>query len=373
MELNFDKEIDAILRKARESESASVAAANPPSHLDADEISAFAENALPEIAKMRYTAHLADCERCRKILSNVVLLNSETESEIVHADEKTVAAPVADAWYRRLFQFPNLAYSLGALALVFGGIIAFTALQSLDTFQNAEISQVSNKPSEMTKSAPATQSNANFSTSNTANASTANAPANTPPAPLYPSNTAAAPNGLTANSNTNAAFNKPSDMPAITREATKSDSDSTLSKPSKDESFQADGANEKQQKEEERKRAEIAKNSEDDKKTNDQTTTDRTTTQDAPSASGAAKTARTMSEKAKKLGAAEGETTTAGGRTFRRSNNVWYDTAYNNQATTNVTRGTSEYKKLDKDLRVIVENLGGTVIIVWKGKAYRFR
>jgi hypothetical protein len=373
MELNFDKEIDAILRKARESESAFTAAANSPSHLDADEISAFAENALPEQAKMRYTAHLADCERCRKILSSVVLLNSETKSEIVHADEKTVAAPVVP-WYRRLFQFPNLAYSLGALALLFGGIIAFTALQSLDTFQNAEISQVSNKPSEMTKSAPATQSNANSSTSNTANISPANAPANVVSAPVFSSNTTTVPDGPTTNSNTNPALAKPNDAPVVTREAPTSDSDLTLAKPSKDDAFRGGVADDKQQKEEEdRKRAENKKDA-DDKTITDGTSSEQTTTQqDAPSVSGASKNARKMSEKAKTLGATDGETTKAGGRTFRRANNVWYDTAYNNQATTNVTRGTSEYKKLDKDLRVIVENLGGTVVIVWKGKAYRIR
>jgi len=371
MELNFDKEIDAILRKARESESAfTAAAANPASHLDADEISAFAENALPENAKTRYTAHLADCERCRKILSNVVLLNSETESEIVHAGEKAVVAPVIP-WYQRLFQFPNLAYSLGALALVFGGIIAFTALQSLDTFQNADISQVSNKPSE-TKSAPATQPNANFS-ANTSNSSTAN------------TSTA----DTASNSNTSFEAVKPvvpaNSMPktAQSRDKDSTDTcqdcgspnenddapvnqDSTLAKDKPAVSI--DGINTEREalkKEEKNDRAELPKIFEDKKQAEQQPITNM------PSASGASKNARKMSEKSKTL--ADGETTRAGGRTFRRANNVWYDTAYNNQATTNVTRGTSEYKKLDKDLRVIVENLGGTVVIVWKSKAYRIR
>ena len=61
---DFDKEIDAILRKARGGESVIL----NNSHLDADEISAFAENALPDAARMRFTAHFADCGRCRKIL-----------------------------------------------------------------------------------------------------------------------------------------------------------------------------------------------------------------------------------------------------------------------------------------------------------------
>ena len=67
------------------------------------------------------------------------------------------------------------------------------------------------------------------------------------------------------------------------------------------------------------------------------------------------------------------ETTNVGGRTFRRANNVWTDAAYRGQSATNVTRGTKEYKKLDSGLRAIAENLGGTVIVVWKEKAYRIQ
>ena len=67
------------------------------------------------------------------------------------------------------------------------------------------------------------------------------------------------------------------------------------------------------------------------------------------------------------------ETTNVGGKTFKRANNSWIDSAYRGQATTNVSRGTKEYKKLDSGLRGIAENLGGTVIIVWKEKAYRIQ
>lgn len=66
-------------------------------------------------------------------------------------------------------------------------------------------------------------------------------------------------------------------------------------------------------------------------------------------------------------------TTSVGGKTFKRENNVWYDSAYRGQPTANVTRGTNEYKKLDAGLRGIAENLGGTVVVVWKAKAYRIQ
>jgi hypothetical protein len=44
------------------------------------------------------------------------------------------------------------------------------------------------------------------------------------------------------------------------------------------------------------------------------------------------------------------------------------------QKTTNVSRGSDEYKKLDAGLRSIADSFSGeTVIIVWQGKAYRIR
>ena len=69
MELEFDKEIDALLRKARSGTSV----AGRGEHLDADAIAAFAEGALPAAARKTYTAHFADCDSCRKALSHHVI------------------------------------------------------------------------------------------------------------------------------------------------------------------------------------------------------------------------------------------------------------------------------------------------------------
>jgi hypothetical protein len=66
MELDFDKEIDALLRQtARSEQFAAANGSNAPAHIDADAISAFAENALPEKTRALYMTHLADCGRCR--------------------------------------------------------------------------------------------------------------------------------------------------------------------------------------------------------------------------------------------------------------------------------------------------------------------
>ena len=69
MEFEFDKEIDVLLRQTARSETVFANTDANSNHLDADEISAFAENALPEKARQNYVLHLADCNRCRKNLS----------------------------------------------------------------------------------------------------------------------------------------------------------------------------------------------------------------------------------------------------------------------------------------------------------------
>lgn len=121
MEFEFDKEMDALLRQAtRSGETHASDAAG--AHLDADEISVFAENALSEKAKPRVINHLADCDRCRTILSNTIILNSEaaekTAPAAVQGEENAVAAVSAVPWYKKLFSTRNLAFGLGTLVVV---------------------------------------------------------------------------------------------------------------------------------------------------------------------------------------------------------------------------------------------------------------
>src|SRR6266571_4812119 len=128
MELEFDKEVDAILRKAR----GGVATSAKAVHLDADTIAAFAEGALPERAKLLYIGHFADCDRCRKQLSEVIVMNRGADA----AAASIVSAPVAGVatpWYAKLFRTPNLAPNLaiamGSLVVIFSGVLGFMLLQ----------------------------------------------------------------------------------------------------------------------------------------------------------------------------------------------------------------------------------------------------
>lgn len=68
---------------------------------------------------------------------------------------------------------------------------------------------------------------------------------------------------------------------------------------------------------------------------------------------------------------AAGESRSVGGKTFRNVGGIWFDSAYTSQQPIMIRRGSDDYKRLDSGLRSIAENLGGTVVVVWKSRAYR--
>src|SRR6187402_2718770 len=137
MELEFDKEIDAILRKARGGGGLAVTAVASP-HIDADTIAAFAENALPQKAKLLSMEHFADCARCRRMLSQTMLLNSEADATAASAVLAPIIIPSVP-WYQNLFKTQNLALAMGALVLTFGGVLGFLVLQNRNA--NVTVSQ----------------------------------------------------------------------------------------------------------------------------------------------------------------------------------------------------------------------------------------
>src|SRR5712692_6542762 len=79
-----DKQIEALLRRhAQRSKAASAAegfahlqparAAAAVPHLNADELNAFASGALSDAGRSRYVTHLAECDRCRALATQITL------------------------------------------------------------------------------------------------------------------------------------------------------------------------------------------------------------------------------------------------------------------------------------------------------------
>lgn len=371
MEYNFDKEMDTLLRQAVRSGRVS-STDNFDLHLDADEISMFAENALPEKARNRAIKHLADCNNCRSILSNLILLNEETEIETVSSaiEEKTVQTATVP-WYKKLFVFPQIAYAMGALALAFSGAVGFLIYQTANQ----------NRSFEMAKSSP-TMANSNLSGPNAGDGET-----------KFDENLS---NTMTANSTV--ASNADSDI----TETANSNSFTPNAPTSQIPADEKSGQNERQNKEvtgpSDNRPAPALQPTPVERKDNETTTAGEVTTandstmRDAEPPKSAPRPAITTrsSEPEKKSDKAleEDRTKLAGktetrrqisGKTFNRVGGVWIDSDYRQMGnlqlpmTTTVRRGTSEYLKLDKNIRIIAESLEGPVIIVSNNKAYRIQ
>ena len=369
MEFEFDKEIDAILRKARAGEVAT----SPGTHMDADEISAFAENALTDAARMRFTAHLADCTRCRKILSNTILLNSEAETETASS---AVSAPVTEAktpWYRKFLAFPQLAYTMGAMVLLFSGFFGYLILKNLPTADRAVSYSTENKalperPAALAPSNTAANSNA---TADSSVPSTATAPSNAAStansAPVSASNTNATTAATPAAEKRDASpLNQPVPVPQATvmpdvktQDQPRAAEEQTKLAKTAPMSPTAGTVTENRAKEEKRKNDKDAAVSEDDEsKSADQNFRLES---------------KPMPKIAKKQPSNAGAARTVGGKTFNNVGGIWFDTAVGKQKTKTVKRGTSEYLRLDAGLRSIADSLGGTVVVLWNGKAYRIQ
>lgn len=375
MELEFDKEIDALLRKGLSGRSPTGDAL--ALHLDADELSAFAENVLPVKTRAFHMAHIADCDRCRRVLSNLVMLNAEFEPQKIEA---AVAAPIASAiaepWYKRLMLFPNLAYVMGGLVLVFGGMIMFSLLQTASNERNASISQMSDQApaargpmassepdyGQLSPNASNTAANASSNSavamSNSANkmltgsASNSNAMALASPPVPGKEESAISVDGA---SSTDAITSAAPPPPAITSPAPKAKSDSLSDETVNELRAEAESADKKRSDVDARLRQSPRRDS-----------------------GGAAKpvpgplTGRQVYPN-QSSNTFELPTRRIGGKGFSRKNNVWYDDSYNGQATTNIRRNTEDYRKLDRGLRTIAESLDGVVVVVWTDKAYRIQ
>ncbi len=389
MEMEFDNEIDALLRKERGARTITISEFASP-HLDADEIAAFAESALPEATKQAYFAHFADCEGCRKTLSSVILLNSETDVEPATAVAAPIIAENVVPWYRKLFLFPNLAnlaYLMGSVILLFSGFLAISVMRNSGGDSSPDVSQI--RADEPTASGPnldyaAGSYNSNLSANamNTAAntmANAANSAANSSassPNPAFASNTSATPAD---------AKNPP---PAISadRVETGRDAPTTAAAPQpppppKERPVEADDQTTMLGRE---KRAVLLKDADKQKaeskvmqeqapagtggpfkvqkgpSRNDQRSDSRMRENELASKKTATPAAAAVSNRRQ-----------VAGKAFDLRQGVWYESAYRGQTTTNIRRGTGDFRKLDSGLRYIADSFPGTVVIVWKDKAFR--
>lgn len=377
MELDFDKEIDALLRKAHG--DAAAAATVSAAHLDADEIAAFAENALPEKTRQSYITHFAACDRCRKILSRSILLNAEAEQNAVASAENAAPTVLRPAWRQSLFGMPTIAYTMGVLVLLFSGFLGLVVWENMGG--GAEVSRVAQtEPYSAAANSNLAAAPAANAAGNAVNAAAANT--------MTASNTAAV--GQAPSSLANAAENAPAAEPMGRTPATpRADEQTKTPGPPTDNKVQQPAAAAApppalKNAQEEAKTTDSLAASKDDReepfkmKQRQADSELGAKKKEAPvTAMRAAKPSLSERNVTPMIDGASGSgyaaTRTVNGRSFTKKDGVWYDAVYHGQSTINVRRGTDAYKKLDGGLRSIADSLGGTVVTVWKDKAYRIQ
>lgn len=377
-------------------------------HMDADELSAYAEGALPERTRSRYAAHLADCGACRGIVTRLVI-SSSVEAEESGQVAQTVPAPGRSwlEWFAALFSPPVLRYALPALALtVVIAIVLIVATRKRE------------EPSFVAQNGPSKGETANTSVEDQKNgAVSSNAAPESPGAPSSAaSNTDAAragavqqqqqeTNGTTSSppldGTSPASPSKPAEVAANEPQPSKVDERAAENKQSTQSlpgvspvDRTEDRAKEKDEEVAAQKRRE----------------TDEAATGGAPATTASGRANRNtepannsaLSAASESAGGARGnstaksapapamrarrdtsgddqsaaETRSVAGKRFRLQNGIWIDTAYNSsRPLVRVRRGTEQYRALVADEPVIatVANELGDCIVVVKGRAYQIQ
>lgn len=400
-------------------------------HLDADEMNAYAENALPAPARARSMAHLADCDNCRAIVTNLTLA---ANVPLTHPEGDAVQATSPKGswreWLAALLSPPLIRYGATALVLISVVGIVFIAIRQKDAQRRGDEPALvarNNDRSETQNTSIVKQPEA--TTSSTATSASPQQ-SSAGPAPVQPregeaSQSAAGPADREALANTKEANEQtreaervsvlqseppPPAAGVLSRQERASrdqrDEDLAAAAPAQAAPPPPVTAARPSARAGAPAATETARLGQ--TRTDDSTSDGRgegygttgntasreaeerqatTSAKSAPSTEArrrAAPRARTMTEGSdanagggSAAGGRASATREAGGRQFRRQGSAWVDTAYTQgRATVNVARGSEQYRALTADepgLRSIAEQLGGEVIVVWKGRAYRIR
>src|SRR6478672_2346398 len=124
MKRESENEMDLLLRNlGRLKDTSRSEGEEADAHLDPDELNAYAEKALPAAAHARYTEHLADCSRCRALVSQLSLA-----AGMVVEENLPSAVPMTSgimAFLSRLFSPMVMRYAVPAMGLIIVASIGF--------------------------------------------------------------------------------------------------------------------------------------------------------------------------------------------------------------------------------------------------------
>ena len=180
MKEGFDKEIDSLLRRRARGAVKSFAdgdgaLASASAHLDADELGAFAEGALPAPARLAAASHLADCDRCRgAVVTLSRALGGGAEVKQAAAIPALAAAkqPASwGTWVAALFSPRVLRYAAPVLALSVVAVISFVALRTRNGSALNDATTSTRPQTEVAQTRPETTGSATIGTAANSNQS----------------------------------------------------------------------------------------------------------------------------------------------------------------------------------------------------------
>lgn len=393
-----NNEVDLLLRSLAKGRAESPLAIGSASgggngalsdHLDADELNSYAEGVVPAPARARYTEHLADCASCRRI---VVGLTQASGAAIRYEAPDQEGGLTFWQKLAALFSLPILRYAVPALVLTAVIGISLLALRQpqrpelVARNQAADPRPASAQPPQTESTNPSTgekpatiskgsESPAVFDSNEAKNnlkdekSRLDQAPGTSggdygTTAPVVKDGTKAGESGGVADLRPYAPEPKEAAPPAPPAKFSEADKPTELAKeqPAKRE-------------DQERSRYEVLRN-----QPADEHEPNRSRSNTALPAAGQ-RNAGLMAERGasaqNKKKTTDVETRTVSGRRFAREGNTWVDTNYDSsRATTNLARGSEQFRALVADepaIRTIADQLSGVVIVVWKNRAYRIQ
>jgi hypothetical protein len=386
MKPEMNNEMDLLLRRFGRQQDAGASG----NHLDADELSSYAENVLPAGARARYTEHLVECARCRDL---VVQLSSAAG---VVAAAETSRAPEPSGlrkFLASLFSPMVLRYAAPALGLIVVAVIGVVVLRRQNRPAESVAQLREHSPTfsiTQPQSTPSTQSN--------------NGVVNKVESPA-----ATAPQQRETSKETSQPAPVPSAPPTVSSVSAENQQPANEKKPQEELAKEPPPApkaaapaatpidevrakiDEAAQKREMESRTQVVNDArsgndfergrgEDQKSAGVATRREPTKNKDGslrvaqPSAVAGTEGRRDVQQEKDKDDA---DVRSVAGRRFHKERGIWIDTAYDSsQSTTNVTRGSEQYRSLIGDepqIKTIADQLDGEIIVVWKGRAYRIR
>jgi hypothetical protein len=407
MKRETNNEIDLLLRRMGRGDRDAARAeqtASDDRHLDADELSSYAQNALPAAARARYIEHLAECATCRKLVTELSL---SLGAVAVAAPVETVPVPGGfKKFLASLFSPLVLRYAVPALGLFVVMIVGFVVFRQRQPQLARTLNEQVQEPHAITAASPApaipdqpaTRTPEQVQNRNGKLDDTKPKPGEAPAAGAGAGSSGQA----TAAKNERAADEQPT--PAATPPPAPAKVAEPIDREAPAPATQA--AKKLPEDTKEKADAEVAKQRANTnasaggtvdatRSSNDRVEENKpkaTPSETAGFMAGGRVASRRQPESTKRSeskdrdrdnlitlqpGTAREETRTIAGRRFRKERGIWIDTAYDSgTATVNMARDSEQFRALVADepgIGTIAKQLDGEVIVVWKGRAYRIR